>query len=184
MKSIIELIQSLIEGFDKRGRLIAFLGLAIFLAVGLYWVESVTHILFYHHLSTRLSLLQELNSLAQESVVDRPELVGLYDQLVKELTSVRNKSFSISLPNPATNATTQTWKAISSAFLWLLLIPIALFSKFKTRRDKLSVLVVLIVAALVTSAIGWYIPTLTSPWVNYLVLPAIQIIAIVRLALK
>jgi len=79
-------------------------------------------------------------------------------------------------------------KAISGASIWLLLFVFGISSEIKKSRKItgliISIAIFLILAAFLFAWIGALIPTIISPWVNYILFPIIQIVVLVFLTRK
>lgn len=184
MKGFFDLIMSLIEGFDIRRRWLAALGLVILLAYIALRIESITHIILFNNLSNRIELLSQLSVIADQGIENKPGLYIIYKQLTSELSSVTTPDLTINFPRPPLESSIQFWKAISSAIIWIVFIPIAALSKFPSLKERLKIIGAITILAVIAGLIGWFVPVIITPWINYLVLPILQIILLVKYASK
>jgi len=185
MQGIFDFIKSLMIDLDIRGRWLATLGLIVFIVFSILTVERFTHFNYYYNLSRRVELLSQLNSLAEEGIDQRPELYSIYKETVNELSQIKVLRLSLSIPNLAAIPAVQFYKALSGASIWLVFLIIAISGGFgRTFSDRFKVSMGLTLVTLFFGFLGWIIPVIINPWVNYIGLPLIQISLFVYIARK
>lgn len=93
--------------------------LATALVIGLLLLlESLIGPVYHWQLQTRISLLHDLNSLAQEGVTEKPELAPIYAQLVDELADRQYLSLTTSASVLGENLRALVRTGLSSELFW------------------------------------------------------------------
>ncbi|TEU15132.1 MAG: hypothetical protein E3J21_13990 [Anaerolineales bacterium] len=179
MKDTADLIIGLFKELKLPLRWIAVIVSVILFVLGVLGYEHLTGHFYYGRLEKKIALLKELQLIANEGIASNQELYPIYQSAVEELThyEVRGLPFpplpSVSFGDPV------TWgKAISGASVWLLFLIVGVSSDVK-KAGRISgatigAAVLVIIIATVFAWVGTIIPTIFSPWVNYIGFPAIQ----------
>ena len=179
MEHLAGFIASLFRDLKLPFRWVA-VGLCVFLIVSAtLGFEYLTGHFYYESLEKKVSLLGELQLIANQGIDKNPELYPMYQSAVEELArcKVRNLAFlrplSLSLGDPVALG-----KAISGASIWLLLLIFGVSSDVKARKltgSTIAVATFLVVVALIFAWVGTIIPTVYNPWINYIGFPLIQL---------
>jgi len=84
LKGVTDSISSLLSllGSNRRWKIVSIL---FFLGLGWWFVETQFGLVFFWNLDKRMTVLKELNALAQDGVTQNSELNPIYQDLVKEL---------------------------------------------------------------------------------------------------
>lgn len=180
MKDIASFIVSLFKGLKLPLRWLAIVLTVLLIVFTLLAYEHLTGHFYFNKLEKKVSLLKELQLIANEGVDANKDLLPIYESAVDELAQyqVRTLAFShfayVNFGDPV------TWrKAISGASIWLLILVVGVSSDVK-KTGKFSgttigVAIVTVVVAALFAWIGTIIPTILNPWVNYIGFPMIQL---------
>jgi hypothetical protein len=180
MKDIANFIVSLFKGLKLSLRWLAIILTLLLITFGLLTYENFTGHFYFSKLEKKVTLVKELQLIANEGVDTNKDLFPIYESAVDELAqyNVRTLAFPhfsyVNFGDPVTSG-----KAISGASVWLLILVVGVSSDVK-KAGKLSgttigVAIVIIVVAVLFAWIGTIIPTVFNPWVNYIGLPVIQL---------
>lgn len=189
MDKLAAFVVELFQGLKSSARWIAIIFTFIAIGVVFYGYERSTGQLYFSRLDRKITLLKELYELKNSGIEQYPELYAIYQDAVDELTEfkiVRSQNIQlrpIDWRNPET-----IWKAVSGSFVWLLILIFGVSSEIG-KIGKITGFILLLVVTLFLIAIlfAWFgaaIPTIFNPWINYILLPVLQIAALVYFSTK
>jgi len=181
MKGVVDIIKSLLEELDIRLRWVAVVGVSILVLIVLLALECATGFVYYRSLERKVELLKTLHSLSEGDITQNQDLYPLYQETVEELS--RRKVNPLLFPSLASADPRVFWKAVSGAFIWLLLLIPAPFGAYG-EETKVIATVFFIFCVVLFGCIGAIIPTANCPWMNYLGFPAVQIVIFFLVARK
>jgi len=189
MKEIAAFVVSLFEGLKMPFRWPAILSVIFLLIVSIWGYERLTSNFYLSKLERKVTLLKELQSIANSGIDNQPELKPIYSSTIGELEAIDiSQPLLPSLPSLNLGTTTSIWKAISGAILWILIMAFGLSTEVqKAGRVTGTVVGLGIALVLISLLFAWFgtlIPTLLYPWVNYIGFPAFQVIAMILLTRK
>ena len=184
MKDFAEFIVGLFRELKLPARWAAIIGVLILLVLVVIGYENFTGHFFYTRLGRRIELLQELQNLDNAGIDKSPELSPIYHSLVTQL-SHDGYNYGI-LPTFTSIITPRgpyiVGKAISGASFWLLAFVIGFVLTIKASGPpKGTVLVGLVGVLIIAGILAWIgalIPTIITPWVNYIGFPVVQVFVI------
>lgn len=178
--SLLASLEALFTEFNLR-RLFYWLSLPILAITGLIIWETFTDSFFLARMERRLSLLRELHSLAKDGITQNSELAPSYQEMARQLAEYKVRSFSLVhiLNYPDSE---QFFKFITGGIWGLAVAVSALSDKGKGKEQWKSTLYGGLVFAAVLGFISTLIPTIYSPWVNYIGWPALQLLLILGLS--
>lgn len=180
MEDIANLVASLFKDLKLPFRWLAVGSVILFIILGVLGFEYLTGHFYYQSLEKKISLLKELQLIANEGIDKNPELYPIYQSAAEELArcEVRNLAFLLPL-SVSLGAPVVLGKAVSGALIWLLILIVGVTSEVK-KAGKLTgstigLAAVLIIFAVIFAWVGTIIPTVYAPWVNYIGFPLIQL---------
>ena len=166
------------------------IGLILVLIIFGFWgFERLTGQFYFSRLERKITLLSELQKIKDSGIEQNPELYTIYKDMVKDLESFSVKQPSVVEVEPINISDPNTiGKAISGAFLWILVLVIGVSSEIKKAKKitgmTVTITVFLLLAILLFAWIGMIIPTIINPWFNYIVFPIVQVVILVMLTRK
>lgn len=177
MDGALDFLRELTKEWKPFGRWLVLLGIVLSILLGLVAFELVTHSNYYSSLERKTELLSQLNTIAIDGVSQRPELYSIYNDIVRDLSEVQPFQFSFDFPDITFTASTNTIKAITGASFWIVLLILTLGTNiFGSRKeDKKSVVSGLAAMIVIFGGIGYFLPVIFTPWVNYIGFPLLQI---------
>lgn len=175
MNEIVSFLRTLFEGLNSTRRRIAIVAVLIFVVVAAYGVEYFTGYVYYRSLERKVALLKDLQSLMKEGIDGNADLYPVYQLTVKELASRDVRP--LATPAIAIVNTVEFWKGFTGALPWILFAVMALFGTFGETNKIVGIIGVSVIAVMV-GGVSALVPTIYNPWVNYLVVPSVQIVAI------
>jgi len=190
MEDIAKFFIGLFKDLRPPLRWLALGGSLVVLILGLFAYEQVTQNIYLTKLEKKVALLRQLQQMAAAGIEKNAELYPIYLELVSELNThtPAAQGPSIAGPLPIRKDPYAAGKAISGAVLWLVLLLFVLGYQLKLDRRFSAVSAALVIFFLAAAGlfawIGAQIPTLGHPWVNYLLLPLLQSVAVVWAARK
>lgn len=179
MNEIASFIVSLFQGLKLPFRWFAVVLSLSLLFGGIWGYERLTGHFYLSRLERKITLLEDLQSVANAAIENHPELQQIYTNTVEELDSFDvSQPFFPNLPSINLGDTTAIGKAISGAFFWIIVLVFGVLSETK-KAGKLTGMVIFLgivigLIALLFAWIGTLIPTVLNPWVNYIGFPLIQ----------
>lgn len=171
LEGLTNLANLILEGIGKRKRLIAILFFGGMVLLTFLYFESHTRLVYYYSLERKISLLDQLNKLAENNVTGNKDLNPIYSEISSEV--LNRKVTPMELP---TITTLVLYKFLTGATFGLLFLFIGLFSK----RPKAMQGALLV--ALFFGIVAIFVPVLGSLWINLIVLMVGQLFLLVSLA--
>jgi hypothetical protein len=157
--------------------------------LGVLGFERITGQFYFSRLERKITLLNELKQLKDMGVTQDPELNKIYQDTVDELESFSVKqtvtatSGGIDFSNPETIG-----KAVSGAFLWLIVFIFGISGEIRKNKkitwSTIGLGIFILLIALLFAWIGVIIPTIISPWFNYIVFPVLQVALLIYISVK
>jgi hypothetical protein len=153
--------------------------LCLVLLSGVIWgYERLSGNFYLSRLERKITLLADLQKIANSGMDIHPELIDIYNSSVKELDSFEvSQSFIPSL-KPINLGNTTIWKSLSGASIWIIVLVAGVASEIKKVGKVTGMVIFLgVVLALIALLFAWFgaiIPTILNPWVNYIGFPLIQ----------
>jgi hypothetical protein len=137
----------------------------------------MTGAVYYNNLERKVELLKELNALEKEGFVSsNPELKRVYDGTVQELNLRSVQPFSF--PTAFLISSVAFWKVLSGAALGMGLTIISIVLKLLNRNGIAGAIVLILFCGF----LGWLLPVIYNPWVNYLGFPIVQLLFVLVVA--
>lgn len=144
-------------------------GALVLLLVGMFgFYEHVTSHFYYRNIQTHIDVLERLNSLSNNGIQKDTLLVAPYEDLVELL--IDNPVRPISQRLPSRIEPNPLLLFLSSTIFWIIGLLGSLFGK----RRKLSGIVVLLMLIAAFAVIGFALPTLIHPSLNYIAMLLLQ----------
>jgi len=171
MDKVASLLTGLFQDLNLRLRWILIFALACFAILSVLAFEYWTGNFYYSSLQKKVSLLKEMQVIANEGIASNTELYPVYKSTVEELARREVSPFAF----PAVADPVTAGKAISGASIWIIFAVLGLFGVFGP-ENKIPALLLLGLFAILVGYISTLIPTLSTPWLNYLGVPIIQLI--------
>ncbi|MGN0357557.1 MAG: hypothetical protein ACI4E0_07070 [Blautia sp.] len=184
MDKVVELIVSWIQKNLKNPKLYAILAVLIII-IALIFPYIDANFFFYNRIEKRVSILQNLSEIDMEKVSQFPALQEEYDAILSEIKKQREWSISGVIPSEQTTSKVSFIKFLSGgALAWLIALCVPFMDTFKDSKTKaLSFLLVALFGGIL-GGIGYVIPTIFNPWVNYIGYPVLQLISLIAIAIK
>ena len=174
-------LEDLFLKFNVR-RLLYWLFVISFIFIVLVFSERLTNYLYFWRIEKRITLLKELYSLDQSGIAKNDQLSPVYNDLVGELNSYKAYHPSININFRAD----QLWRFISGASVGLIGLAISIIRIYETRkhhdyeefptRGFLIGIILTSIWAIMFGIVGLLLPTIYSPWVNYIAFPILQVL--------
>jgi hypothetical protein len=188
LKDIASFFISLFQELKLPARWVAIFSLVVFVLVGIFGYEQLTGHFYLTKLEIKVSLLKELQAIASEGTENHPELETIYEQIVSELSVFEVRTIASYMPTFEFTDTITLGKAISGAFLWIIILILGLSSEAQ-KNGKLTGMdiglgIFLLLIAVLFAWVGTLIPTIYNPWINYLLFPSIQFVILLILSRK
>ena len=188
MKDIASFFVNLFQGLKLPVRWIAIITMLIFIFAGVLGYEQLTGHFYLTKLERKITLLKELQSIANADINKHPELESIYEHATSELANFEIRPASSYIPSIKIGNPISLGKAISGALFWIILLVYGIVSEIQ-KNGKITGMVIglgifLLLVALLFAWIGTLIPTIFNPWVNYLLFPLIQLGLLVFLTRK
>ena len=184
MDTAIELIISWIQKNLKNPKLYAALTFFIIIVVLVYpYVDA--NFFFYNRIEKRVSILQSLSEIDAEKVSQSPALQEEYDAILTDIEKQREWSISGIIFSQQSQSTVPLFKFLSGgALAWLVTLCIPFMNTFEDKKAKIAAFLLLALFGGLLGGIGYIIPTIFNPWVNYIGYPFLQLVALVALTIK
>ena len=184
MDKAIELIVSWIQKNLKNPKLYAvFAALLIIVAIVFPYIDA--NFFFYNRIEKRVSILQSLSEIDMEKVSQYPALQGEYDAIISEIEKQRELSISNAISSEQTTNNIPLFKFLSGgALAWIIALCVPFMNTFKDNKTKVFAFLLLILFGGILGGIGYIIPIIFNPWINYIGYPVLQLIALIALAIK
>jgi len=180
----IELIVTAIQRNLKNPKLhVALIIFIIIVALVFPYVDA--NFFFYSRIERRVSILQSLSEIDIEKVNQSPALQEEYNAILSDIEKQREWSISgiISSEQPQSNV--PLFKFLSGgALAWIFTLCVPFMNTFEDKKAKMAAFLLLALFGGLLGGIGYFIPTILNPWVNYIGYPFLQLVALVALTIK
>jgi hypothetical protein len=178
MKELLSILSGLFEGLNIRRRWVAVLFLVFLFLSALLAYDYRTGYSYYASLEKKVNLLKELQSLEKEGISSNPRLKQVYEETIEEVTRRKISPVAMSL-FPFSDSET-FWKGVSGASLGTVILVLALLGGVPNEQRQ-SVILGAGSIAVLFGLIGAVVPTIWSPWVNYIGMPLIEILVLIAI---
>ncbi len=184
MDKAVELIVSWIQKNFKNPKLYAtFAVLIILIALIFPYIDA--NLFFFNRIEKRVSILQSLSEIDMEKVCQFPALQKEYDAILSEIEKQRELSISGVTSSEQTPSNVALIKFLSGgALAWIITLCVPFMTTFKDKKTKVLAFLLLAFLGGILGLIGYIVPTILNPWVNYLGYPILQLIALIALTVK
>ena len=184
MDKAIELIVSWIQKNLKNPKLYAALAvLIIVIAIVFPYIDA--NFFFYNRIEKRVSILQSLSEIDMKKVSQYPALQEEYDAVISEIEKQRDLSISGVFSSEQTTNNVPLFKFLSGgALAWIIALCVPFMNTFKDKKTKVLALLLLALFGGILGWIGYIMPTIFNPWINYIGYPLLQLIALIALAIN
>lgn len=184
MDKAIELIVFWIQKNLKNPKLYAlFVVLLIIVAIVFPYIDA--NFFFYDRIEKRVGILQSLSEIDMDKVSQYPALQEEYDAIISEIEKQQELSISNAISSEQTANNTLLFKFLSGgALAWLIALCVPFMNTFKDNKTRVLAFLLLILFGGILGGIGYIIPIIFYPWINYIGYPVLQLIALVALAIK
>ncbi|MGK7957324.1 MAG: hypothetical protein AB4063_19050 [Crocosphaera sp.] len=170
----------------KNRRLIVIVTLFIFVPFLLYMIDSQTHFFLFLYLSKKVNILKELVSLNSDLVNDEIFIETYYQTLiaVHDIHYFPFYQQIINLFQKGVNFVESITflKLFTGSFLGLIFTIYGVLELYIKKQDAQNMLVGAILFTLITGTIGFFIPIVFFPIVNYILYPVLQICLLLLLS--
>ena len=179
MKDIASFFVSLFQELKLPVRWLALAFLIAVILAGIFGYEQLTGNFYLAKLERKITLLKELQTIADAGVDKHPELESIYERTSSELANFEVRPASSYISSIKIGDPTNLGKAVSGALLWIIVLIFGVSSEYQ-KNGKLTGMIIglgifLLVIAIFFAWIGTLIPTLYNPWVNYILFPIVQL---------
>jgi len=178
-------IQGLLDLFiDLKGKKrFVFLMMIVALAGVLMWLNSAMAFTHSIRMRNEIETMSGLLQLEHEGILLSETLEQDYQKLLMRNSNwMRRTASSTRMPLVYSSSPRQNWfKALSGASPWIL---IAILMFFTSKTNKWTNFVVTLFVGGMTALIGVVLPTILTPWVNYLGWPLLQIALMVIFTIR
>ena len=184
MDKVIELIVSWIQQNFKNPKLYAIFA-AVIVVIALVFPYIDANFFFYNRIEKRVSILQSLSEIDMDKVSQYPALQEEYDAIISEIEKQRELSISNAISSEQTANNIPLFKFLSGGTLaWIIALCVPAMNTFKDNKTKVLAFLLLILFGGILGGIGYIIPIILNPWINYIGYPVLQLIALIALAIK
>ena len=184
MDKAIELIVSWIQKNLKNPKLYTvFAALLIIVTIVFPYIDA--NFFFYNRIEKRVSILQSISEIDIEKVSQDPVLQEEYDAIISEIEKQRELSISNVISSKQTTNNVPLLKFLSGgALAWIIALCVPFMNKFNDNKTKVLAFLLLILFGGILGGIGYIIPIVFNPWINYIGYPVLQLMALIALAIK
>ena len=140
---------------------------------------------FYNRIEKRVDILQSLSEIDTGKVAQFPALQQEYDAILSEMEKQRELSI-LGTISPEQNVNNiSLFKFLSGAALaWIIAFFVPFMNTFEDKKSKVLAFLLLMVFGGILGGVGFIIPTIFNPWINYFGYPILQLIVLIALAIK
>lgn len=184
MDKAIELIVSWIQKNFKNPKL--YVALAVFiLVIAIIFPYIDANFFYYSRIEKRVSILQNLSEIDIEKVYQYPALRREYDDILSEIQKQRELSVFGVISSEKTENNIPLFKFLSGgALAWLITLCVPFMNTFEDKKAKILAFLLLTLFGGILGGIGYIIPIIFNPWVNYIGYPILQLIILIALIAK
>lgn len=184
MDKAIELIVSWIHKNLKNPKLYAMLVILIIITAIIFpYIDA--NFFLYNRIEKRVDILQSLSDIDTGKVAQFPALQEEYDAILSEMEKQRELSI-LGTISPEQNVNNiSLFKFLSGAALaWIIALFVPFMNTFKDKKSKVLAFLLIMVFGGILGGVGFIIPTIFNPWINYVGYPILQLIVLIALAIK
>lgn len=168
----------------KNPKLYAVLAVLI-IAIALIFPYIDANFFYYNRIEKRVNILQNLSEIDMEKVSQFPALQEEYNAILSEIEKQREWSISGVISSEQTISKVPLFKFLSGgALAWLVTLCVPFMNTFKDKKTKVLAFFLVALFGGILGGIGYIIPTIFNPWINYIGYPVLQLIALIALAIK
>jgi hypothetical protein len=180
LSEIFKTISELLE--DIRPKWLFLILFIFFVLIGLFGFEYFTGYSYYDNLEKKISLLKELNALANDGISTNSDLQEAYQQTILELT--KRKVNPLDIPPiifiDKTIFLETSIKIFSSISVGLLFLIGSITGAIPSDNKSLAIFTSILIGFLF-GCIGIVLPIIYRPWVNYVGFPVVQLLLLLFL---
>jgi hypothetical protein len=176
-----ELIISGVQKNIKNPRLYAALaGLIVIMAIIFPYIDA--NFFFYNRIEKRASIMQTLSEIDTEKVASSPALQEEYNSILVDIEKQRDKSIFGVITSEQQSGNVLLFKFLSGGLLaWIIALCVPLMDTFEDNKAKVIMFLFLVFVGGILGGVGYVIPTIVNPWVNYIGFPILQLIMLIGL---
>ncbi len=184
MDKAIELIVSWIQKNIKNPKLyVGLVASIILIAIIFPYIDA--NFFFYNRIEKRVSILQSLSEIDTEEVSQFPALQEEYNAILLEIKKQRELSLSSTIFLEQTANNIPLFKFLSGGTLmWVIALCVPFMNTFKDIKTKILAFLLFALFGGLLGWIGYIIPTIFNPWINYIGYPVLQLSVIIALTIK
>lgn len=186
--SVISSLEALFLQFNFR-RLLFWIFVISLAITTIISVENTTGYAYFSRMERKVSILKDLNELAQDGITSNQELSPIYHDTVSELETYQIKPLSFSqflssLNSLTLNIPEEFGKFISGGLLGFMVAIAGWVDRKKGGEEWSSTFFGGLILGIIFGFIGAAIPIIYNPWINYIGFPLIQTIVILFFSRK
>jgi len=183
MDTAIELIITWIQKNLKNPKL--YVALTVFITIVVLVFPYIdANFFFYSRIEKRVSILQSLSEIDAERVSQSPALQEEYNAILSDIEKQREWSISGIISSEQSQGNVPLFKFLSGGILaWIVTLCIPFANTFD-KKSKVAAFLLLALFGGLLGGIGYIIPTIFNPWVNYIGYPFLQLVALIALTIK
>lgn len=191
---IVEEIIGIIKRNYRKPKLWITIGLLL-LIILLLLPSIDSNFFYYSRMEKRIETLQRVMELDQEKINSNVVFKEEYQSILSEIQQQKDYSINL-LTNPLikfvndifvieTDEGNRVVKFITGA-LWCIVITICIpfMNTFKKKGEKFIAFLMFVLLSIIVGMLFSYVPTIITPYVNYIGVPIIQLILVVVLIVK
>ena len=184
MDKAIELIVSWIQKNLKNPKLyVVCASLVVIMALIFPYIDA--NFFFYNRIVKRVTILDDLSKIDMEKISQSPTLQQEYDAILAEIEEQRELAFSSTISSKQTQSKVPLIKFLSGGILaWIVTLCVPFMNTFENKKAKILAFLLLALFGGFLGWIGYIVPIIINPWVNYIGYPILQIIMLIALTVK
>lgn len=192
--NLLELLVRILKRNYKKPRLwFGIVAVLVFIILIFPYIDSNTF--YYTRMEKRINILQHLTQLDESKINSNSVYREEYDSILQEIEIQRNRSVN-SLITGLTGGVAASLEAgknqgnkvlkFISGDIWFLIVTVCVpfMTTFEKRSDKLVAFVVMIILSILVGSVFVAIPIIFRPWINYFIIPIVQLVFAVALITK
>jgi hypothetical protein len=173
IKSMIEFSEKLITQFTWRRLFFTVIVIFVFGALCV-WYETYTNHFRLNKIEHEIKVLTQLADLSKKVKENNDSgIANLLNTVNQEVEMIVNHN------NIAFNIHPRFLKAIAAIFPWALMLILFMV----VGQTELSTVIGLLICAIPFAALGAFLPTYSSAWINYFLYPIVHFIAVVSIVM-